>query len=215
LPSSVSGRLQIEGGGNAAIDLTKLKVGIRTPPSIVFSSPVAADGQFRIDGVIDGDYLVSVLPLTPTQLSPGIENAYVKSVRVNNVDSLNSPIRIDVAQTLSGVEIVLGAVGASVEGRVVNARQEVMNRATVVLLPQEPPPFREDRYRTLTTDTSGVFHLRGLPPGEYRLLAWEDVDSGAWFDPAFLAVYERYATAITLGEAQSQRLDVTVIPVGP
>jgi len=215
LPSSVSGRLQIEGGGNAAIDLTKLKVGIRTPPSIVFSSPVAADGQFRIDGVIDGDYLVSVLPLTPTQLSPGIENAYVQSVRVNNADSLNSPIRIDGAQILSGVEIVLGAVGASVEGRVVNARQEVMNRATVVLLPQEPPPFREDRYRTLTTDTSGVFQLRGLPPGEYRLLAWEDVDSGAWFNPAFLAVYERYATAITLGEAQSQRLDVTVIPVGP
>jgi len=214
-PSSVSGRLQIEGVPNTGFDLTKLQVGIRTPPSRVFSSPVGSDGQFRIDGVIDGDYQISVLPSTPAQVPPGIENAYVKSIRVNNADSLNSPSRIDGAQTISGVEIVLGAVGASIDGRVVNARQEVMDRATVVLLPQGPPPFREDRYRTMTTDKSGQFQFRGLSPGEYRVLAWEDVDSGAWFNPAFLAVYERYATAITLGEAQSQRLDVTVIPVGP
>jgi Carboxypeptidase regulatory-like domain len=215
LPSSVSGRLQIEGGANTAIDLTKLQVGIRTPPSTVFASPVTADGQFRIGGVIDGDYQISVLPLAPAQVSPGIENSYVKSIRVNSADVLNSPVRIDGAQTISGVEIVLGAVGASIDGRAVNAKQEVMNRATVVLLPLGPPPFRQDCYRMMTTDKSGVFQFRGLPPGEYRLLAWEDVDPGAWFNPAFLAVYERYATAITLGEAQSQRMDVTVIPVGP
>ncbi len=47
----------------------------------------------------------------------------------------------------------------------------------------------------MTTDKSGQFQFRGLPPGEYRVLAWEDVDPGAWFNPAFLAVYERYATA--------------------
>jgi len=214
-PSSVSGRLQIEGRPNTGIDLTKLQVGIRTPPSTVFASPVAADGQFRIDSVIDGDYQISVLPLTPAQMPAGLENAYVKSIRVNNVDSLNSPIRIDGAQTISGMEIVLGAVGGSVDGRVVNAKQEVMDRATVVLLPLGPPPFREDRYGMMTTDKSGVFQFRGLPPGEYRLLAWEDVDPGAWFNPAFLAAYERYATSITLGEGKNQRLDVTVIPAGP
>jgi hypothetical protein len=214
-PSSVSGRLQIEGGTNSNIDLTKLQVGVRTPPSTVFSSPVAADGQFRIEGVIDGDYQISVLPLTPAQVPPGIDNAYVKSIRVNNADSLNSPIRIDGAQTISGVEIVLGPAGASIDGRVVNARQEVMNRATVVLLPQGPPPFRDDRYRMLTTDKSGVFQFRGLPPGEYRVIAWEDVDPGAWFNPAFLAAYERYATATTLAEGKAQRMDVTAIPVGP
>jgi hypothetical protein len=214
-PSSVAGRLQIEGGANSNIDLTKLQVGIRTPPSRVFTSPVAADGQFRIDGVIDGDYQISVLPLVQSPVRPEIENAYVKSIRVNNADSLNSLIRIDGAQAISGVEIVLGPAGASVDGRIVNAKQEVMDRATVVLLPQGPPPFREDRYRTLTTDKSGQFQFRGLPPGEYRVLAWEDVDPGAWFNPAFLAGYERYATAVSLAEGKNQRMDVTAIPVGP
>lgn len=214
-PSSVSGRLQIEGGANTAIDLTKLQVGIRTPPFRVLSSPVAADGQFRIDGVIDGDYQVNLLPLVPAPVPPGIENAYVKSIRVSGADSLNSPIRVDGAQAISGVEIVLGPVGASIDGRVVNARQDVVDRATVVLLPQGPPPFREDRYRTLTTDKSGQFQFRGLPPGEYRLLAWEDVDPGAWFNPEFLSAYERYATAITLAEGKGQRLDVPATPVGP
>jgi hypothetical protein len=165
--------------------------------------------------VIDGDYQISVLPLVQSPVRPEIENAYVKSIRVNNADSLNSLIRIDGAQAISGVEIVLGPAGASVDGRIVNAKQEVMDRATVVLLPQGPPPFREDRYRTLTTDKSGQFQFRGLPPGEYRVLAWEDVDPGAWFNPAFLAGYERYATAVSLAEGKNQRMDVTAIPVGP
>ena len=143
--------------------------------------------------MIDGDYQIYVLP-------SGFENTYVKSIRVNNADSLNSPIRIDGAQAISGMEIVLGPAGASVDGRVVNAKQEVMDRATVVLLPQGPPPFREDRYRMLTTDKSGQFQFRGLPPGEYRMLAWEDVDPGAWLNPAFLAAYERNAAAVTLVE---------------
>jgi hypothetical protein len=47
------------------------------------------------------------------------------------------------------------------------------------------------------------------------LLAWEDVDPGAWFNPAFLAVYERYAAGVTLTEGTSPKMDVTVIPVGP
>jgi len=214
-PSTMSGRVRIEGGATTNIDLTKLQVAIRTPPSSNFSSPVAADGQFHIDGVIDGDYQVNVRPLVPGAVSAGIENAYVKSIRVNNADYLNSPIRVDGVQTIAEVEIVLGPIGASIDGRVLNARQEVVDRATVILLPQGPPPFRADRYRTMTTDKSGQFQFRGLPPGEYRVLAWEDVDPGAWFNPAFLAAYERNAAGVTLVEGKTQKMDVIVIPVSP
>jgi len=210
-PSTVSGRVQIEGNSN--IDLLKVSVGIRTPPSRLFSSPVTANGQFRIDDVIDGDYELSLS--LPSPLPAGLENAYVKSIRVNNSDALNNPIRIDGAQTITGLVVVVGLAGGGVEGRVVNARQEVMDRATVVLLPQGPPPFRTDRYRTMTTEKSGLFQFRGLPPGEYRILAWEDVDPGAWFNPKFLAAFERYATAITLEEGRAQKLDVSAIPVNP
>lgn len=212
-PSSVSGRLQVEGGTNTAIDLSKLLVGIRTPPSSVFSSPVAADGQFRIDGVIDGDYDFSLS--LPAPLPSGLENAYVKSIRVNDNDALINPIRIDGTQALTGMVVVVGLAGGGVEGRVVTGREQVVDRATVVLLPQGPPPFRADRYRTMTTDKSGQFQFRGLPPGDYRVIAWEDVDPGAWFNPAFLAAYERYATPVTLGEGKNQRMDVTAIPVSP
>jgi len=215
VPSTVAGRIQVEDGANARIDVSKLQVAIRTMPSTVSSGPVAADGQFRIVGVLDGDYQVSVQPSAAGSLAPGIENAFVKSIRVNNSDALNSPIRIEGAQTISGMEIVLGMNGASVSGHVLNARQEVLDRSTVVLLPQGPPPFREDRYRMSTTDKSGQFQFRGLPPGEYRLVACEDVDPGAWFNPAFLAAYERYSSAITLTEGQGLKYEVTAIPVNP
>jgi protocatechuate 3,4-dioxygenase beta subunit len=213
-PSSVSGRLQIEGGTSSAVDLTKLQVGIRTLPSSAFSSPVAADGQFRIEGVIDGDYQVYVLPSGPLPLSSGIESVFVKSVRVNNADTMSSSLRIEGSQAISGMEITLGSLGASINGRVVNGRQEAVDRATMVLLPQGSPPFREDRYRTVTTDKSGQFQFRGLPPGEYRVLAWEDVDPGAWFNPVFLSAYERYTTTIMLQEGKNQTMEVTAIPAG-
>jgi hypothetical protein len=47
------------------------------------------------------------------------------------------------------------------------------------------------------------------------MLAWEDIDPGAWFNPAFLAAYKRYATAVTLAEGKGLKVDVTAIPVGP
>jgi hypothetical protein len=210
-PSTLAGRVQIDGNSN--VDLSKVQVEIRTPPSSVFSSPVATDGQFRVEGVIDGDYEINLS--LPAPLPPGLENAYLKSIRANNSDALNNPFRIDGTQTVTGMVVVVGLVGGSVDGRVVNARQEVMDRATVVLLPQGPPPYRTDRYRTMTTDKSGLFQFRGLPPGEYRVLAWEDVDPGAWFNPAFLATFERYVTAITLSEGRGQTMNVTAIPVVP
>jgi protocatechuate 3,4-dioxygenase beta subunit len=214
-PSTVTGRVLLEGEANANVDLTKLQVGIRTPPSSFFPSPVAANGQFRFDDVIDGDYEFRITHREPSAVTSAMENVYVKSIRFNGTDALNSPLRIDGTQTISGIEIVVGLRGGSVDGRVVNQRQESLDRATIVLLPQGPPPYREDRYRTVTTDKSGQFQFRGLPPGDYRILAWEDIDAGAWFNPAFLASNEQYATALTLVEGRAQKLDVTAIPVAP
>ncbi len=82
---------------------------------------------------------------------------------------------------------------------------------TVVLVPmgkrRENPYF----YRTTLTDALGKFSLQGVPPGEYRIFAWDDVDSGAWQDPEFLAVYEERGTRVTVVEGAILATDVKLI----
>jgi hypothetical protein len=226
---TIIGRVRLENAAaNTSIDFSKLQVGLLTAPSNAFLSPSAMpDGSFRIERVIPGDFQILVPPLIPSPVnSPaptgdrppipaGLENAYVKSIHLGVADVTNDLIRIDSASSIGTLDVVIGLNGASVEGRVMNAEKSIVEHATVVLLPQAEPPFRADRYRTMTTEKSGQFQFRGLPPGDYRLLAWEDIDSGAWFNPAFVATFEKSAVPVHLIEGQRQNdLEIAIIPVG-
>jgi hypothetical protein len=196
-PTTVSGRVSIVDGG--AANLSGLRVTLRTTPNIQFTSPVAADGQFRVEGVIPGDYQVA-LPLTGI-----LQNAYVMSIP-------EGLLRVEGTEPVPPLEIGISLSAASLKGRVLNSRQEPVTQATVVILPPGQPPFRSDRVAVFTTSASGQFELRGLPPGEYRVFAWEDVDPGAWFNTAFIGNYERDATRLTLGKGESREVELRVIP---
>jgi hypothetical protein len=108
---------------------------------------------------------------------------------------------------------VVGLNGSSIEGRALSEKQEPVANAMVVLIPNAAPPIRPDRYRSVLTDESGRFQLRGVAPGDYLAYAWEDADPGAWFNPAFMRLYETAGQPVRIGEAQKQTLDVRAIPV--
>ena len=52
----------------------------------------------------------------------------------------------------------------------------------------------------------------GVPPGEYKLYAWTEVDMWAWVDPEFLKPYAAKAKAVTLREGDALRVELQVIP---
>jgi hypothetical protein len=83
-----------------------------------------------------------------------------------------------------------------------------------VVLPPGQPPYRSDRYAVLTTGENGQFEFRGLPPGDYRLFAWEDVDNGAWFNSRFVSLYDRDSISLVLTEGQTRELEIVAIPAG-
>ena len=43
-----------------------------------------------------------------------------------------------------------------------------------------------------------MFHLSAVPPGDYNLLAWDDVSRDELENPAFVKRFSSQATAITL-----------------
>jgi hypothetical protein len=232
--ATVTGRIRFESEpAGTPHDWSKLQIGVWTGPAFSFLSPISANGQFRIEHVIAGDYQFVMPPWTNAPVSPTdrrgfaistpppdrstmpsvLENAYLKSIRAADVDYMENPLRIEGGERVESIEIVVSLNAASFDGRVLNAKREPVDRATVVLFPKSAAFALSDRYRTNTTDASGRFQFHGIPPGEYRVFAWEDVDAGAWFNPAMLAAYERNATSLTFAEKQQQHLDLDVIPV--
>ena len=71
---------------------------------------------------------------------------------------------------------------------------------------------RLDLYRTATSDQNGHFTFANVPPGDYKILAWEDVPRGAYTDPAFLKNYEDRGRAITIDKGENESVQIAVIP---
>ena len=59
-------------------------------------------------------------------------------------------------------------------------------------------------YRRSTATQDGAFRLRGLPPGEYKIFAWEIMEDFAYLDPEFLKPLESKGKPITIGEGSRQ-----------
>jgi hypothetical protein len=191
---------------------------------------VSPTGEFEIPKVPVGSYQIGLMPFAPlpdlptqagaapgpTRARPVVpavwQDAYVKSIQIGDRDLFNAELVVE-GQPLGPIEVVVGLNGSSVEGRALNEKQEPVANATVVLIPNSAPPVRSDRYRSVSTNESGQFQLRGVAPGEYLAYAWEDVDPGMWFSPTFMRLYETSGQPIRIGEAQKQTVDVRAIPV--
>jgi hypothetical protein len=84
--------------------------------------------------------------------------------------------------------------------------------AVVVAVPE--PRFRShpDRYRKALTDQHGHFTLRGLPPGDYTLFAWESVDGEAYYDVQFLRNYEGQGKTLHVNQGDHASIQLKAIP---
>jgi hypothetical protein len=149
------------------------------------------------------------LPAQPPP--PAAVSAYVKSIRLGDEDLLNGRLRVVEGRPFeSPIEIVIAANGGELNGAVVDGRGGAV-RATVVMVPDVGKRHRLDLYRTVTTDNAGRFRVSAVPPDDYLLLAWEDVETGAWLDADFLNAVERQGTYVKITEGGRVATQLTVI----
>jgi hypothetical protein len=176
-------------------------------PTLLQPNPASGipsqDGTFSVRGFGPGDYRVRVSLLPP--------DAYVKSISLGNADVLSGGLSVD-STAGERLEIVLGTNGASLEGIVVNSRREPVGNGTVIVVPDIGLRHRQDLYKVAPTNAAGRFSFRGLPPGDYDILAFEVIEPDAWHDPAFLRTYEGRGQRLHLDEGAKNQLSLTVIP---
>jgi hypothetical protein len=224
----LSGRITIDSAGasGSAVDLAQVRVRPFRDPDIIGQpqallqrepSPADASGSFVLNGIGPGRYLVFVEPIflnpylivPPPPAPPGLQDMYLKSVRLGAADILEQGLRI--AERPAGLLEVVIAPGTSIRGRAVDNSQQPVVNAAVALVPDAPLRRRLERYRTARTDTAGRFLLRGVPPGDYKVFAWSEIEDGSWLNAEFIRSIEGRGASVRVQPAVAGEVVVRVI----
>jgi protocatechuate 3,4-dioxygenase beta subunit len=155
------------------------------------------DGAFQLHRLVPGIYSVQVaLP----------KGAYVKGVKFAGREVTNADI--DLTSGAGGaIEIVVSKNGGEVSGTVRDAKGDPARGTVVQLWPADG-----EGAKTVRSDESGAFRFVGLPPADYRVAAWEDLDDDLAEYPPFRALFADQASKIKTGEGAHETVDLKLIP---
>src|SRR5207244_11018034 len=161
-----------------------------------------AEGVFAFRGTIPGEYRLAFYGL-PSDL-------YVKEIRYNNRNVLDEAMQIS-ASDAGTLNIVLCAQSGQVAGTVVDEKLQPVQGIEAVLVPDRHRE-RTELFKTVLTDQAGRFNIRGIPPGDYKIFAWEALEPNAYFDSEVLERFEQQGKAVHVAESSTQDVQVKFIP---
>jgi len=167
------------------------------------NAQVSSAGTFDLSGLA-GSYVLRVDRIP--------DGWTVKSITVNGKDASDLPIDVRGADQLTARVVLTNHVN-ELTGTVRVGGQISMN-ANVVVFPDNPAQwaFPARRVRSTRVDKNGLFRVRALPAGQrYLAVAVDYLEQGEFQDPEFLQRMKPRATEITLGEADSKNIDLTLV----
>ena len=209
---------------------------------VVVSAGVEVSGRIRVEGKTVADFSKNIgdlflepqEPSTLAGLTPDIDNASVKldgtfvfrevpegSYRINfspapagfyfKADALESGITVGRGHSPPPVELVLSAGAGRIDGTV-RSDEHSSPGVSVVLAPDGKRRTQPNNYRQALTDQLGRFAMRNVPPGDYTLFAWEQIESGTYMDPDLLGQYEDRGQAVHVEEGGHVSVQLDAIP---
>jgi Carboxypeptidase regulatory-like domain len=185
--------------GNAAIRSVALAPGSNM---MTFLNIPPGGYQFNISQANPGVFVQGA----PRESVPGL---YIKSVRFGREDALGT-LHVS-SDTSNGVlDVVLSTGTGSVSGTALGRAGDPAANITVVLVPTNARK-RTAFYQAAVTSSDGKFHFQEIPPGDYKLFAWDDVETGAWENAEFISVYEPRGRAVRVSENSKDDVTLNVI----
>jgi len=182
-PAQITGKVTVEGRITWISPVHVLLIPVDGAHN-TFSIPVRSDGAFQLSGIVPDVYRVKVAGLP--------ENAYLKSVRFSGQGATSL---LDLTAGGGQIEILVSSEAAEVIGVVRNGKGQAALGALVQIWNDE------NIVRSVTASQDGSFQILGLAPGEYSLLAWEELVPDLSLDPSFRKRFQRWTTLVSLREA--------------
>jgi hypothetical protein len=174
--------------------IAKLGFGMRSGPVGGRFSDISRDGTFDIQGIPPGHYSVRVSGLPPS--------LYIEDVRQNGTSVYDSGFDVG-AEPPTPVQILLKTGAGSIEG--------VAQAGAIVALIPASRRGNHALYYAATADGTGAFGMRGVAPGEYKIVAWESIPAGAYLNAEVLKKYEDAGSAVTVTPDSKLKVNPTVI----
>jgi len=223
LATGVSLPVQISLDGEAPKnlpDVNSLQIMLYRDPTLINAPAMNASsrGSSPLPNLSPGNYRIYVQPLlsplngTDPLIPPTPwQNAYVKSITLGEEEVLNAGLHY-APKPDSVLNVVIGTNPGTLEGRVLNDQQQVVVSAAVMLFAENPAAriTRTDMFKVTSTDMAGRFQVKGLPPGDYKVFAWEGLEKDAWLDPDFIRNESR-GQVVHVKEGVVQTVDVPAI----
>ncbi len=160
-------------------------------------------GRFTLHGVVPGRYRFG---------ASGAQGWQIKSVLANGVDVLDFPFTVEPGAQVPGVTIQFGDKSTELKGTLTGPDGSPTADYSVIVFPDDQrywiPHAR--RMRSTRPATDGTFSIVGLPPGEYRIAAVTDVETGEWLNPDLLRELLPASISFRLAEGQPATQDIRV-----
>jgi hypothetical protein len=138
------------------------------------------------------------------------QDHFLKSARLGDVDVLTDGFRMENPPDRA-MDIVVSSKGAMLRGLVRDSGRNAAGGVVVTLVPDEVRRQRQELFRNVTADAAGRYEFRGIPPGSYKVFAWEDIEPKSWLEPAYLRVFEDLGKVVAVAEGSSETLDIIAI----
>jgi hypothetical protein len=198
----ISGRVFVNGVTPAPRleDLT-FNVTSLEPVGDFVSLKIATDGTFKIPELALGQYVVE--PQLPSDL-------YVTSARFAGRETLDTFFTVEKDST-GPLELTVASGASSITGTVRTAGGDPVTLGTVVLVPALRLRGNPALFRRAVTDSTATFTLRGIPPGDYTLIAWDWVRLYSYYNPEILREVEGRGQKITVASGSRQNVSLRAI----
>jgi hypothetical protein len=210
-PTSVTGRVHVDPS----------ELGSLRPTIFRLNAPAGTPGDIGVSGgantMVKDDFTFELkIPPGRVFIRSNTAGWFLRSVRIQGVDVLDSGVTVQPNQPITDVEIQITNKQPEVTGTVRTAAGDPTRTAYIVVFPQNSALWGfGSRYVRMVRPNPDNKYRALVPPGDYYEVALDHVEGAEWSEPDFLERVREKAVTISLQDGDHKTQDLSLVPSSP